>query len=474
MIFYHNALKNFISEKLDDNTEGIKFDTILYNEIADADFEETTLVSDTYSVETKRKVPATIASINGEYISIPNITATNNSIELLFDLAVDDMSASPESAEFLSVQYNNTLLAIDEFRTNILANYFPLGTSYLMFGGSESRLTIGNTNLTPTVYYFELELKNNDTETIFKGSGGMHISKTLSKIYCTIGGNSMDIPYEINTTKKIIINRVGADSWYMSDGTDNDSVTATNPADDEYVLGETTGIECVLHRLLIDTASISHAQAELAVDGDIDTYITTPSIDLYDFDDKTTITNNGDLTTWDYVGENIILWGSDGNAVFQVYPLLSLGNFSPRNGINYHTFSLQLEALVSDNVLFGNNFEYELDGIQIYPVDRNHTMATGLGSAQKINDNYNKHLIEETSREHVMSFYYIPTKQLTNILKHIVSGSVAQNTIYELKVQYPFFNVTYNVVIENGGTEPTINSMSTFSVTFKRKSDFLT
>ena len=130
--------------------------------------------------------------------------------------------------------------------------------------------------------------------------------------------------------------------------------------------------------------------------------------------------------------------------------------------------------MVTEDIIFGNNFEYYLDTVQIYPVDRQHTLGTDLGSAQKINDNYNKHLVEESSREHTMSFFYIPTKQLTNLLKHIVSGDTEQNEVYSLKVQYPFFNVTYSVIVENGGTSPNFNSMSTFSLTFKRKSDFIT
>jgi hypothetical protein len=124
--------------------------------------------------------------------------------------------------------------------------------------------------------------------------------------------------------------------------------------------------------------------------------------------------------------------------------------------------------------MFGNNVEYYLDTIQVFPVDRNHTLGTDLGSGQKINDNYNKHIVEESSREHSMTFFYKPTKQLTSLLKHVVTGSIDQNTIYSLLVQFPFFQVTYSVVIENGGAPTNLNSLSTFSVTFKRKTDFLT
>ena len=73
-----------------------------------------------------------------------------------------------------------------------------------------------------------------------------------------------------------------------------------------------------------------------------------------------------------------------------------------------------------------------------------------------------------------MSFYYIPNKKLNKLLKHIVSGETSQNEVYTLKVQYPFFHYEYDVIIDGGGLEPNINTISSFTVTLKRKDDSLT
>ena len=138
MLFYQNALKNFIATKLSANTKGILFDTKLYNDIKPDDSSVNSLISGTYAEETKRYITAMITGINGEYVPIPNLTATNNTVEIVFDLPVDNMTGMPEEDEFESVNYNNTLLAIDEFRSNLLAKYYPLGEGCLRFGGDDS------------------------------------------------------------------------------------------------------------------------------------------------------------------------------------------------------------------------------------------------------------------------------------------------------------------------------------------------
>ena len=80
----------------------------------------------------------------------------------------------------------------------------------------------------------------------------------------------------------------------------------------------------------------------------------------------------------------------------------------------------------------------------------------------------------ESSLDWTQSFFYQPTRKLTSLVKKITTGVVAQNTVYTIKVQYPFWNKEYNVVIEGGGINTDINSITTFSLQFKLADGVLT
>ena len=474
MLFYQKALANFIASELNENTKGIVFDAVLYNNIGNDDNEVETPITDSYATEITREVPTIISGINGEYIPVPSIDATNNSVELQFNLLVDNLEGLPVEDVGVPADYNNTLLAIDEFRANVLANYFPLGTSNLLFGGEDSELELDggvSAYSLPTIY-MELNFKNIDVETIFitNGTKVKKLSKTATKLQFHVDSVLMaEIDYTINTaTSLIIYYNTTTTFWTLSDGTNSNtqSVTALNTTMNNIVIGDTTGYEGVLERFLADTDTLTLAEAENAVSGNIDTEIPTPVVDFNSFSSKNTMINKGS-GAWTGEGTNIVLWGSEGNAVFQVYPLTTIGNFESQDGFNYHAFTLQLEVLVTDNVMFGNNFEYYIDDIQVFPVDRNHTYGMETQPRQAISVNQMSFIGSESSLEWSQSFFYTPTKQMNGLLKKITTGDVDQNTVYSLKVQYPFWNKTYNVIVEGGGINTDLNSISAFTLKFK-------
>ena len=466
-VFYQISLKEFLATKLNDNPYNIVFNTNIFQNIDDDEFSETNKVDNTYTTLTTRRVPTMITGMTGEYIPIPNLNGTNNSVEIVFDLAIDDMTGIDEDG-FLPVNYDNTLLAIDNFKKTILANYFPLGTSNLMMGGEDSTIVgVNGLPLDAKFIYLKFNPKNNSVENILQGS-----SLTNSKLYKSssevifdiIAGTSISVPYVINTEMEITISYdLPTTTWSITNGTDTDSVvnsTLTNF--NTLTLGYSTGIECVLNRLVIDSETYT----------EIDT-TTTYNIDLDTWNDKDIVLNSGD-SSHTFTINNSILYGSDGNAVFQVYPLAVLGDYEAKNGINYRSFSLQLEAMVGDDFIFGNNFEYYLNDIQVFPVDRNHTFALDTQGRQGINENLMTFVGSESALDWTQSFFYQPTKFLTSLVKKITTGDVSQNTVYTLKVQYPFWNKEYRVVIEGGGINTDINSITTFSLQFKLADDILT
>ena len=467
MIYYQKALKNLIDELLTANTHNVLFDVNLYNDIASDDFNEESRIDNTYKTELKRQVPTMITNIQGEYIPIPNLNGTNNNVEIIFDLAIDDMTGTEREDEFATVNYNNTLSAIDEFKNSLLANYFPLGNVNMFMGGEDSTIvSTGSVIFAPAFIYIKFTPKDTETEGILRAESTDYnkLYKDATHIVFDIDGtNLIKAPYTVNEEITITVNKTSGNLWTISNGVDTPetytSATASNYR--IFTMGYTTGLNSILSELVID----NDYYASL-VD------VVSPLINFVDFDDKDVITNSGEDTRTTVVN-NCILFGSDGNAVFQVYPLAVVGNYTAENGINYHSFSLQLEAMVGDNFIFGNNFEYYINDTQVYPVDRNHTFALDTQGRQGINENVMTFIGSESSLDWTQSFFYQPTALLTSLMKKITTGDTAQNTIYTIKVQYPFWNKEYSVVIEGGGVNTDINSITTFTLQFKLADDVI-
>ena len=129
--------------------------------------------------------------------------------------------------------------------------------------------------------------------------------------------------------------------------------------------------------------------------------------------------------------------------------------------------------MIGDNFLFGNNFEYYIDDTRVYPLDRNHTFSLEMQGRQGINQNLSKFVGSESSLDWEQTYIYQPNRLLTSLVKKITTGDVDQNTIYTIKIQYPFWNKEYNVIIEGGGINTDINSITTFTLKFKLADDIL-
>ena len=405
------SLYNLISTKLNENSYDVEFNSDLFNSKR----------NNYYYIDTigqrKREVPVVITDVVGEYLNVPNANSTTNTTTIQFDVYVGtDEGSDYNTNEFQNVQYNDTLNAIEEFKNSLLAKYFPLGTAYLYMGGEDSSFT-GQTSITNNAkfLYFNFIPYNTDIETIYdpttSTSGEYVLTKTATDFEFTITtGNTISIPYTVNEEVEITITNSGS-VWSITDGTNTDDILLTATQNlQTFTIGRTTGFEGLFKRLVIDDSF------ESSVD-DVD----NAKVDISTWTSKDTLVNSGEETLTSNSISNCILWSEDGNAIFGFGTLNPISDVRPVDGSNnYQAFELESTVFISNDVLFGNNFEYYLDGLQIYPIDRQHTLATETGSAQKINANYNEHVVEESSREHTLSFYYIPSKQLTSLLKHAV------------------------------------------------------
>ena len=443
------SLKNLFESKLEANSYGVDFHLDLFNS-NDIDYFETN--EDGQRV---RFVPTMINDIVGEYLNVPNANSTSNDTSLLFDIFVDYTGDYEDNIdnELEYVGYNNTLNAIEEFKASLLAQYFPLGTPYLYMGGVDSTFTFQVFNIVNIEYMkFSFVPKNTDNEDIltFNNNPNALVHKTSTNIvFQSAISNTIFVPYTVNEEVTITIYKNDDGFWTITNGTNSYNTNHTTAiSESSFTIGDDGGIECIFEELIIGEDN---------------------NIVIDDWNSKTKINNSGDNPIQSSSISNCILWSTDGNAVF------GFGTLSPTTDMRvidgryvYQGFELPISVFVSNDVLFGNNFEYYLDGEQIYPIDRQHSMATEIGSAQYINSNENEHIVEESSRDHTLSFYYIPSKKLNSLLKHIVTGNTAQNTTYTLLVQYPFFQVTYEVLLDTGGTQPNINTISSFTLTFKK------
>ena len=486
MINSYKSLKNLISEKLNDNTNEILFNVSLYNS-KKTKYETNFNENDGVTVTTKRIVPTNISEIVGEYINVPNISVTDNAISLEFDLFVGDYSEVPylEQEKYRSVDYLNTLDSIDNFRKELLAKVYPLGDVGLMFGGTDStaRFNYASVFIWNTIY-FEFDIRTNDVETILYGTNGTNftrIRKDDTNIILELGyifdvdthivETTVETPYLLGLNDIYVFYDVD-DYWNLKVGDTNnktlDATTQTSFAGG--TISSSTDLNGVLYQLLIDDSVITLEDANSGLESKLG----ASKINLKNFTSRYTLNQEGELVLTVATVTNSILWGEDGNAVFSFETLVPFSDIRWFDeGKPYQMFGLGINALISNDIVFGNNFEYFLDGTQIYPIDRQHTYGTELGTAQYLTGNYAKSIAEENAKDITQTFYYTPDKHITNLLKQTTGNSEEQNKVYELIVQYPFHKETYNVIVDSGGTSTNTNTFSTITVTYKQKDDSL-
>lgn len=471
MIDFHEGLRDLFDGILNNNSYEIIFDVALYktDEIRYYKDEDDT---DGYGVTRKQVVPVTIPTIIGDYINIPNISVTTNTIALEFDLFLGDYQELEYEIQdrYKSVDYSNTLMSIEQLRKELLAQYHPLGDKYLRFGGSDSKAYFSlTTSYNYNFIYFKGKLEDG-TENILNDGTLAFLSKDDNNIYLKDGSDTLSVQYSAGEVNEIIA-YVSGGVWNLHNLTNNTSDTGTSGnliSLGRLDIGYDTGFTGQIDTLALDTTSHT-------------TYTKNGgyAIELYEFDSKETFTNKGEgtISAINKI-ENCILWGSSGNAVFGLETLYPVSDIMYVQGMPYQTYRTEITALVSNDVLFGNNFEYYLvDGsneYQVYPLDRNHTYAGVTNSAHKLNKKFATTIIESNDKELTHTFFYNGSRDLTDLMRQVTKNDQEQNKTYNLRIQYPFYQDTYDVVIDTGGMTPNINDLATFSVTYKQKDENVT
>lgn len=466
MIKYQDSIREKVEELLNNNSYGILFDVSLYN--SKKIKYEKSFDTDNYGVEIKRIVPTNIVSISGDFINIPETNVLNALIEIDFDIFVGnylDMSFELQET-FKSVDYNNTMNAIKEFKRQLLAKYIPLGDVGLMMGGEDSNLTYNIGSEIPSrLLYLKFEAYNNDQENLIT------LDESLLNNYMKITKESTELrfyytqvdylvlPYTIKEEKSIVAYYNGI-RFVFEDSLGNRAESAKMDfiayTTETLKIAETTGYEGIIKEFGLSSTTVSQFDFNNIELADF-VVLVTEFENRYFVSDENNVINNS------------ILWGSNGNAVFGFKELVPIGDIRPTQEFHYQEFGLDLPSIISGDVLFGNLFEYFIDGEQVFPVDRSHTWGGDSSSEQKVNQEYATEIGEVSQKDITKTFFYKPSKKLTKLMKQITSNGAKQNEPYELVVQYPFYKETYDVRVNQGGTNPNINDLSTFTITFKQR-----
>ena len=474
MIQFQEKIRDLVDEKLNDNDYGIVFDVSLYNSTR-KEYEKTVNNTDDYGTTTSRFVPVNISNISGEYLNIPNVSVLTSAISLDFDLFLGSYTDLPyqEQNKFLPVDYESTLSAIEDFRHSILAKPFSLGTKLLYFGGEDSYASVTSTASDFNTIYIKFTPLGVDTEKIFE-STNLTINKTGTGISITCsGGTSGQIDYTVGEEKEFIVYEIsGTCSIY--DGTTKQSVTSASQSVSTFTLGNSTnGLEAKLERFTVSSTYITESSKDNILN-DIDTYLSGIFIDYYDFENRRILTNNIS-SSWSGTINNCITFGSEGVIAFSVDALVPVGDVVWDGNYAYQEFGMDLGGIISQDVILGNYFDYFLrdktagdSSVQVYPVDRQHSYNMEIETAQYINGTYGVSVGKENMKDITQTFYYIPSKTANKLLKQITINTITQNREFELVVYFPFFTVSYDVIVENGGTSPNINDLATFTLTFKQ------
>ena len=248
---------------------------------------------------------------------------------------------------------------------------------------------------------------------------------------------------------------------------------------DEFIIGETTGLNAKVYDLRIGDTTLTYDTITSVNDNSF-------SLMYNDFLDDVLVPNGGVLPNYDLSVSNAILWGKDGNLLLGFTTLVPDDGIDTSTGHKYQLFSLSMPFLLSKDVVFGNSFRYFLnvnanvdgtynedDFFEVFAIDRQHTNSGEDTSYQPVNANVAKGINSETMKGLTKTFVYKPSRQMTKLLKRIMTSDIEQNERFAIKVKAPFFTTTYSCYVVNGGNGTEPYSYSTFTIEFKEVVDYI-
>jgi hypothetical protein len=454
MLNIQEAIRSLIQEELNKNTQGLDFEVSLYNVKHNELLENTLPVGDTYAVQQKRFIPVLIEEISGEYADLKNLTASEVFINLSFLIPVD---TTDFNNMVIDETYEKVALALDDLRIRTNARKRPLGTPIVQ-KSEDYRLTILNeTNLLSTDFQrYNFRLLENFDGIILTDGDSFNIRKIGSKIRVTKNSQSIEHPFKENEDYQITINKTSSSELDVSitgfGSTTNESLEGVDTTFKDITVG---GLLMTFDRIRIGSSSGSL------------------SLDLSDFADY--IPDIGEKTDLDLSGtQTAYTTGTIGNIVLGYsIPNPTSNQFTMGNGLNYQQFELNMTGFVTDSVFVGNEVQYFIDGIEVFPFYRDESFVSETDPSQVVGSQITKHTAVQSILGREYSIYYKNETKLTNLAKKITSQEPNPNEVFTFKVVYPFFERQYKVIITQGSLGISNNQPISISLKFDLASDII-
>lgn len=468
-MFYQNSIKELLEQKLNENTHGILFKAVLFNYKSQEEYFN--FVDDAIHDFVKNKryyIPCIIPSFNGEYLGIPNKNASNNNVSMQYLIQTDEFGG--DTLEYSTNDYEKVFNAIDEVRQELIGSYNPLGTKAIVTAEDSSAVfnTTGVFSL-KTVYY-KGKMKDGLAGNILNISS--LLGGTLSKFSSTLLNFSTDtseiatVPYTVGQRFELYIHYANPLlNLTINNLDDDDVVLSTSTVSVNLGQVQDTKIEdLILYSFYGETEMIAISSVE---NDTIENMLLGSAQLLFkDFDNDETISSLGSITG-DLSLTNCFHKGLDGNIVITGKPILPTSRLITRNGYDFMEFDLQLDISYSEDLKYGNQWKYKLDGYDIIPVDRPLGKTFATQGLQYLNTDTSVNLTDNNVFSTSLSFYSEDSIIGNKLEKIAINANYAQNTTFQLYIKQPLYSTTKTVIVESINITPTLNGFSAYTVTFK-------
>lgn len=485
MIEIQNSIKNLLQTELNKNTQGLNFEVSLYNVKTNSLLENELRLDDTYATYQKRFIPFLIEDISGDYSDLQNLTALEATINASFLIPTDDTDFNNM---LVDENFTKVSIALDELRKRLLAKTLALGAKKYLIDPSFS---LGFKNYTENYKSESISLLISFPD---RGTGkiieefqdsGFYLEKEKNnlKFGLTSDGSSVTVPYDVEKEYEIYIS-VLQGSQEAEDGTQLSAGDIAIHFDKGFNIGSTKpnyylqyGNSKVKFRDFTLGGSLFFLK-RIALGEESNGSFATKSVEIVNFITLQNIyedLNIDDDQAYILLSENNNKEiGSVGNITFGFsVPNPTTNQFTFGNGLNYQQFEIAMDAFITDSVFVGNEIEYYLDDIRIYPIFRDEAYASETDPSQIVGQQVTRHTAVQTALQREYSIFYKIDSKLNELVEKITSENPEPNKVYKLKIKYPFVEREHDVIISQGALGITNNTPISITVKFDLASNIL-
>lgn len=433
MIQLQNSIRELIQEELNKNTQGLNFEVSLYNVKTNSLLENEIPVGETYATEQKRFIPVLIENISGEYSDLQNVTAAEANLNLSFMIPTDSQDFNNM---VLDETFNKVSVALDEMRERILAENLPLGEVRYILPKTFELKALNDTETFNANYIELITSFKGDVGNVLSDGNDFTLTKSQNSLILFAPNNVFE--YNIEEDKEYEI--------YIYFLTNNELQIYIN--DDGDVTSQI--IENITYNPDDITLGGVYMEAKRWTVGGTSSGVITEELKIEDFKSLIPTVGNSNLIDTS-LAKFVIQKGTIGTIVFGVgisNPSTNQVTFG--NGLNYQLFDLDMDAFITDSVFVGNDVEYYLDDIRIYPIFRDEPFASETDASQVVSDQITRHTAVQTVLSREYSIFFKQDIKLLELAQKITSQTPNPNEVFDFRVIYPLFERDYKVIITQG------------------------